>query len=310
MIFDGIKNGIRDIVKRVSWEYHANEPEILGKIGMVGIVLTAGLLIYETLKVETIVDDMSEEVKKIEEKPADEEKKSKELFGAYINGGVRVLLNYAPAIMFGYISMRCLVKSQDLFIEEKAALVGLIAASRKDAETMYQNIKDTFGEDVANQMRYGKDRKVLEVTNEPDGTQTTKEATIRELSDFTEGTFSRVFDKHHRFWDRSHILSLHTLNQCWAECRRILKSQGFITFNEILKIYGFTEDIEASEIGLLYGIVNYGEETEFDDGIRDEVKMWTVDFRTGRTDKLVLNWSNIEYLPAKMSLARPGSGLA
>lgn len=232
-----------------------NSPVILFAAGVVGVVGTAVLAGKATLRVESVLDEHSELIEKIETaktamsdlySPEDAKKDTVKVFAKTTISLVKL---YGPTFLVGAASIAALTGSHIILNRRYAGAVaayGLLDASFKGYQ---ERVKEKFGEDVALELQHGLvDREITEVT--PDGAVT---RVVKGPDGSIKSPYARYFDAASTQWQRwpSHNAIFLRAQQNWAN--DLLKARGHVWLNEVYQMLGFEHTKAGAMVGWVLG---------------------------------------------------------
>jgi hypothetical protein len=228
-------------------------PEILLGAGCVGVVVSAVMACRATLKVETVLDEHSKNMDKIEYA-----KESKDIEGysdtdaakdkiiQYKNTVFSLVKLYSPALLVGSLSLGFIIGGHNILRKRNLALVG----AYKSLETMFNKYRarvvEELGEDADRTFRYGT-RSETRVEMLEDGTQkVTDIETVDNLS-----AYSVIFDEGNEHYSKQpgyNQMFIKTQEQYANDKMRV---NGFIFLNEVYEMLGLPRTPEGQFVGWL-----------------------------------------------------------
>lgn len=154
------------IVKMANVKFYIkkNSPEIL--VGA-GIATLIGSLVYTVIGTLNTGVDVTNAVCEIDEVENDdslmEEERRKKKHGIYINAGLNIARNYAPAVTLATVSAGCLIGSNAIMRRRAFSLAAAYSALDSTFSDYRTRVIDEYGDEVDKKMRYGLTTKEVEV---------------------------------------------------------------------------------------------------------------------------------------------------
>ena len=250
------------LINNAGLQLKKHSPEILMVAGIAGTIASTVMACKATLKVNEILEEKDETVKKINmclessEYDYTEEDKNKDLTIAYAQTGVKLLKLYAPAIGLGVLSIGAIVAGHNILKKRNIALAAAYAVVDKGFKDYRKNVVDRFGNDVDKELRYNIKAKEIEVEETDDkGKKTTKKEVLNIVGD-NVSDYSRFFDEmstqYHK--DSEYNLMFLRRQQDWANEK--LKSKGHLFLNEVYDMLGIPRTKAGQIVGWIYNEKN------------------------------------------------------
>jgi len=246
---------------RVGLKASNHAPEILVGAGILGGVAATVLACKATLKVHEVLEDARADLRDIEigleraeELDYTEQDATKDKATVYALTTVKVLRYYAPAVGVGALSVAMILKGHDIRCKRYLAAAAGWAASQVDYKNLLESVKQEYGEEAAQKLKWGLQDKTEEY-EEPDENGLVTKGT-REVT--TVGTmpslYSKVFDETCVEWRKDPIHNMMFLRGVQEECNKTLHKQGFLTLNEVYSALGFEPNAQyGNEAGWILG---------------------------------------------------------
>ena len=279
MKFSQFMNVTKDTIK-------AKSPEIMLCAGIAGFVGTVVISCRQTLKAQAIITEAKEQKRLVEacknkevsttEEYTEQDAKN-DMLKIRVQTGVKLLKNYAPAIIMGGFSIFALFKSHRILSDRNAALA-----------QAYNSLSYAFDE-------Y---KKKNESTKDADSKKESEvdvdKKTKAKCS--TEDT-SRFFDECSRYWKNHPAFNITFLKGVEREMNDTLRSQGYLFLNDVYHALG----IAPSKIGALVGWTDTKEDPHYVDfGIG---KLSCDQFAAGENPSIRLTFNTEGYILDKFTKA-------
>lgn len=195
-----IKNAIIKGFNKTKFTLVKYSPEILITTGVVTGVAATVLACKATLKVDSILEDSKDKLDAIHKVEADPEISEEEYSVAdvkkdktivYVQTGLKIAKNYAPAVILGGVSITSVLAAYGIMKKRNAALALAYATAEGAFKKYRQKVVDKYGEAVDNEFRFGTGQKlkVEEVYVHENGEEVKEKKTVPvykldEYSDF------------------------------------------------------------------------------------------------------------------------------
>ena len=234
-------------------------PEILLGIGTVGVVTAGVLACKQTLKVQDILDESTEQMRHIEgvrEDKAYSEKYSEEDYKkdvVIVRGrtAVKLAKNYALPVAVAGLSIAAIFAGHGIQMKRYAALSSAYFALDQGFRKYRENVVEHFGEDMEKEIRYGiKAQEITEAVVDENGE--VKEETKTIYPPKTDGSpYARFFDEVTcpGTWTNDGNLNRMFIEARIAEANRRLKFQGYITLNDVYDMLGMPKSKAGQAVG-------------------------------------------------------------
>lgn len=257
-----IGNKASRMISRVSLSIKKHSPEILMVAGIAGTVTSTIMACKATGKVTDIVEEARAtasvirdgiETGRINDKECSVEDGQKAITVLYMQTGVKVLKEYAPALIIGGLSITSIVAGHKILKKRNLALAAAYAVVDKGFKEYRKNVVDRFGEDVDKELRHGLKSKVIDVeTVDENGNKVIKQEVVTEMESNLGSDYSKIFDAtciNHTKDAEANRMFL-TRQQDWANER--LKSQGYLFLNDVYDMLDFPRTQAGQVVGWIY----------------------------------------------------------
>ena len=260
-----------------------NSPAILFGTGIVGMVGSTVLACRATLKLEEVLDEGKENVKKaktLEHEDYSEKDREKDLAIIHIQTSVKIVKLYGPAIVLGGVSVAALTQSHSILNKRNAALTAAYAALEKGFAQYRQRVVEKYGEEEDRNFRYGS----REVEVMEDG----KKKTVLRVGEGEPSIYARFFDPMSTKWSKEPEYNLLLLKCQQNYANDLLRARGHVFLNEVYDMIGVPRSKAGSVVGWI--LVGNVKENWIDFGIWDDDNN-VRDFVNGREASILLDFN-------------------
>lgn len=256
-----IANKASRLFSKAGLSIKKHSPEILMVAGIAGTVVSTVMACKATGKVNDIVEEARAtagvirdgiETGRINDKECSVEDGQKALTVLYAQTGIKVLKEYAPALIIGGLSITSIVAGHRILKKRNLALAAAYAVVDTGFKQYRKNVTERFGEDVDKELRHGLKTKIIETeTVDENGNKTTKQELIYEMQN-KNSDYSKLFDascKTHTKDPEANLFFLRSI-QDWANEK--LKAQGYLFLNDVYDMLDFTRTQAGQCVGWVY----------------------------------------------------------
>lgn len=298
----------KDLMNRVSRSFHKaglkikkHSPEILVTVGVVGTVASVVMACKATLKVNEIVDEAKELIDEIHEGVEQEkytsdgelytqEVANQDLFIVYAKTGWKLVKLYGPAVVVGATSLGCILASNNILRKRNVAAMAAYTAAETSFKEYRERLIERFGEngkDLDRELRHNiKAKEIKEIIIDEEGNETTTTKTVQVADPNAHSIYSVMFYEGSRGWTKDPALNKVFLIQMQNYANDKLKSQGYLTLNQVYEMLGvrttgfgqiagwvYTEDGSIGDNFVDFGIFDVHNESacDFINGIEKSV---------------------------------------
>lgn len=251
--FNGIATNITKGMRFAGLKLQQHAPTILTVAGIAGGVTAAVMACRATLKLEEVTETCANDISKAKEMKETAEPKMyrEELAKAYLRACGRYTKLYAPAVMTGLASIGCMVGSNHIMNNRYSSAVAGLTATEALFDEYRQRVKDDLGEKADLKYRYGLTEKKIETVDEKGKKH--KETVVDFDNAKLEDHFTKIFAEGTcEFWNRDYEMNICNLSQAEDHFNRLLKSRGYVFFDEILEYLGYAVDDLSHDYGWVY----------------------------------------------------------
>ena len=260
-----------------------NSPAILFGAGLAGMVGSTVLACRATLKLEEVLDEGKENVKKaktLEHDDYSEKDREKDLAIIHIQTSVKIVKLYGPAIILGGASVAALTQSHSILNRRNAALTAAYAALEKGFATYRQRVVEKYGEEEDRNFRYGS----REVEIMEDG----KKKKVTRVGLDEPSIYARFFDPMSTRWSKEPEYNLLLLKCQQNYANDLLRARGHVFLNEVYDMIGVPRSKAGSVVGWI--LIGNVKENWVDFGIWDDDNN-VRDFVNGREASILLDFN-------------------
>lgn len=274
MKMNQIVSNIRGAATNVVLKAKKHSPELLIGAGIVGIGGSIFLACRATLKVNKTIEETKETIQKIhtatetgvteagEEYTAEDSKR--ELSIVYIQTGVQIVKEYAPALILGGLSIAAILASNDIQRKRYGALAAAYATVDKSFKEYRGRVADRFGDEVEYQIRHN--LKAIgeseETVVDEKGEETVVKKTVYEAPVNGGSQYARFFDKYthtedgdvveNTYWDKSGEYNLLFLKKQERYANDLLRANKILFLNEVYGMLGMPKTQAGQIVGWVY----------------------------------------------------------
>ena len=237
-----------------------HEPEILVVAGAIGTVASTVLACRATLKVNEVLKEHKETIEAIHEVAAREDMKEKysaedekkDVRVTYIQTGVKVIKEFAPAVILGGLSLGAMFASNNMLKKRSAALAAAYATVDASFKEYRNRVADRFGEDVEKEIRFGMKEQTITETeiDEETGKEKKVKKKVKVADPNLKSDYAAYFNSQtSAYWDECHEYNLSMLRAKEAYWTTLLSSRKYVTLNDVLNSIG----MESTKAGMVVG---------------------------------------------------------
>lgn len=227
-----------------------NSPQVLFGAGVVGVVTSTVLACRATLKMNDVLEEAQENIKKTDiafmehkDKYNDHDRR-KDIRIIRVQTTVKITRLYAPAVIVGGLSIAALTRSHTMLNKRNAALTAAYGALSRGFDEYRGRVVEKYGEDQDRDFRYGT-RKV-EIEHPTDPTKT-KKVTRVGLND--PSIYARFFDENSSSWSKEPEYNLIFLKCQQNYSNDLLRARGHVFLNEVYDMLGIPRSKAGSVVG-------------------------------------------------------------
>lgn len=290
---------------KVGFKLKKHSPEILAVVGVVGTVASVVMACKATLKVNDIIDEAKDVVETIHEGVEQEmhtadgelytqEDANKDLAIVYVQTGWKFVKLYGPAVALGIASVGCMLASNNILRKRNAALAAAFTAVDTSFKEYRGRVIDRFGKDLDRELRYNiKAKEIEERVVDEEGNETTVTKTVEVMDPNNHSLYSVIFCEGNQGWTRNAELNKLFLISQQNQANDKLKSQGFLTLNEVYEMLGYRKTAYGQIAGWVWTEDSTAGDNYVDFGLFDIYNEKACDFINGIEKSVVIDFNCI-----------------
>lgn len=222
-----------------------NSPHIFFGAGVIGTIVSMGLTVRATLKLEDWVDETQEIVKKFKDAEAREDHEKEfeywKLCGIQLMKLARL---YGPALGVQALSIAALTGAHVQQTRRNAALTATIATVAKAYDEYRARMAEELGEE--RELAIYREHDPLELR-----TKENPEPHVVNTSKFSP--YARIFDETNSNYHKNVELNRNFLHLCQNRANHMLHMHGHVFLNDVYDMLGFERTREGMVIGWILG---------------------------------------------------------
>lgn len=242
---------------KIGFALKKNKPEILlglGVTGFVGAIITG---CKASTKLEKVNAENKARIEAIHEKARKENREAtgKELAGTYLVCVAQYIKLYGLSFALAVSATASLIAGNKEHREREVAAAVAYAALDKSYKKVMAGIEDRFGKDVADEIRYGVKKEVVEVpAKDADGNDILEKREVNTVSMTEIGSDHRLFvwnkETAPKYWTNDMEYNLSFLKERMRVADQIMyQKQGFLFENDTLDAIGLKKIHEGQFLG-------------------------------------------------------------
>lgn len=276
-----IMNGLNRTFHRTGLKLKKHSPEILVGLGLVGTVASAVMACKATLKVNEITDEAKVNIDKIHialdkgvteagEEYTEEDSK-KDLTITYIQTGVKLAKNYAPAIALGSLSVASILTGHNMLRKRYIATAAAYTLIDKSFKDYRGRVIERFGKELDQELRYNiKAKEVEEIEVDEKGKEKVVKKMVREADPNAISDYAFFFCEGCHGWSKDPEFNLMFLKRQQAYANDLLKSRGHLFLNELRDMLGLGRTQAGNVVGWIYDEKNPNGDNYVDLGLMNQ----------------------------------------
>lgn len=292
-------------INNVGFCLKKHSPEILLVCGIVGTVAGTVLACKATLKLNDILEETNDDVKKIKDVEANEsiveytsDDAKKDLTIVYTKTALKIAKLYSPALIIGGLSMASLVGSHNILSKRNMALAAAYATVDGGFKKYRNRVIEKFGDKVDKELRFGtKSEKIEEKVVDEKGKEKKVKKDVDVIHDITDfsgySDFAKIFDESSEYWEDDSSFNLTFLKHQESYANDLLKAKGHLFLNEVYDMLGIKRTKAGQVVGWIYDPKN--EDHKGDNyvtfGIYNVRSQANRDFINGYEDCVILDFN-------------------
>lgn len=239
-----------------------HSPTILFGVGLSSMVGSTIMACRATLKLESVLDTIENDKHRIadvkervdsgkvpEGTVYTDEEVANDLHITSVQGVVKIIKLYAPAVILGGVGIFCLTKSHNILQERNVALTAAYVAVEQAFSKYRERVRDRFGPELDRELRFGFEE--VEIIDEETGKVV--QGYRAEYGD--PGMYARWFDKESSSsWNKREYEEYNWMflrqQQNW--CNDLLKARGYLFLNDVYSSLGMRTTSPGALVGWIY----------------------------------------------------------
>lgn len=270
-------------------------PEILTAVGVVGVVASGILAARATLKLEAVVENITEgaNTAKMRKWTASQDGEgfeysdqdyTKDITTVYTRGTIELVKLYGPSVTLGLASIGCIIGAHGIMRKRNVALLAAYKAIEQTFSEYRKRVIEDYGVDKDAEYRLG--LRDVELVGD-DGKKTVEKVVDpNALSPYT-----KIFDELNPNWRKIPEYNLLWLRGQQNFANDMLHARGHIFLNDVLDLL----DIERTSAGAIVGwVISKTGDNFVDFGIYDVTNSKAVNHSTSRADSAFILDFNVD----------------
>ena len=265
---------------RAGLKLKKHSPELLVGAGIVGAVASTVMACKATLKVNEVLEQPKKDIERIHEavekghndagSEYTVEDYKKDLTIVYVQTGLKVVKNYAPAIALGTLSIASILAGHNMLRKRYVATAAAYSILDKSFKDYRGRVVERFGEELDRELRYNiKAQEVEEVVVNEDGSESVVKKTVDVVDPNSISDYAVFFCEGCDGWTKSAEHNLYFLKCQQAYLNELLKSRGHVFLNELYDAIGVQRTTAGQVVGWVYDENNPNGDNFIDFGIFD-----------------------------------------
>ena len=242
-----------------------HSPEILVVTGVVGAVVAAAMACKATMKLDDILTEANENIERVNKAAEDEalkeqytdDDRKKDLAIVYVKTGIKVAKLYAPAALVMGASIAGVLTGHGILRKRNIALAAAYATVDKGYKEYRKGVIAKLGEAADREFAHGV--KATEITDTVTDDKTGEPKEVSKTVDTIDpeklpNAYARIFDERNRNWDKSGNpdFNMGFLRAQEQYANDLLRTQGYLTLNEVYDMLGFAKTKAGQVVGWIY----------------------------------------------------------
>lgn len=294
-----IPDGLSRAVSQKALVIQKHSPEILTVAGIIGFGATVVTACSATLKVDDILTEHKENIKKIDTVLESDEFKDeysendavRDKAITYIQTGWKITKLYLPAISLGTLSIACLLSAHKIMSERNVALLAAYKASEEAFNNYRDKVKEEYGEEKDRQLYYGLEtKKVDTIVTDENGKEKKKKVETTVSNGSAVSQYARYFDECNPNWTNDPDQNRWFLTRVQNQMNDRLRSVGHVFLNEVYEELGFKHSQAGAVVGWIYDDKD-GMDNQIDFNIFDGESLAKREFVNGYESSILLDFN-------------------
>ena len=288
---------IKNMLNKTKLSVVKHGPQFMIIGGVAATVVGAVMACKATLKLSDILDESKDTLDKIhmvenshnEEYSEEDAVKDKTI--VYVQTGVKLFKNYALPMTVMGAGIASILAGNNIIKNRYAALTAAYATLDSSFKGYRERVKERFGEEVENEIRYNLQVEKHIVTDE-DGNVTEKEVVIAPADIDGYSPYAQFYDVGNINWEDELSARLLFLNAQQQYANDLLKSRGYLYLNEVYENLGLNKTKAGQIVGWIYDPEhNDIGDNYVDFGIYNVNRRNCIDFVNGDCEAILLDFN-------------------
>lgn len=288
---------IKNMLNKTKLSVVKHGPQFMIIGGVAATVVGAVMACKATLKLSDILDESKDTLDKIhmvenshnEEYSEEDAVKDKTI--VYVQTGVKLIKNYALPMTVMGAGIASILAGNNIIKNRYAALTAAYATLDSSFKGYRERVKERFGEEVENEIRYNLQVEKHIVTDE-DGNVTEKEVVIAPADIDGYSPYAQFYDVGNINWEDELSARLLFLNAQQQYANDLLKSRGYLYLNEVYENLGLNKTKAGQIVGWIYDPEhNDIGDNYVDFGIYNVNRRNCIDFVNGDCEAILLDFN-------------------
>jgi Family of unknown function (DUF6353) len=264
-------------------------PEILTAAGIAGGVVSAFLASKATLKLESVLDELTENVSNVKEFHEGHSSQSmavynKDVAKVYTHTAKDIIVLYGPAVSLGIVSIACIIGGHDIVRRRNLALV----AAYKALETSFLEYRKR----VVNEFGVEKDLKFSRgIGKEMVIDEKGKSKAVDVFNPNGISAYARFFDETCKDWTKTPEYNLLFVRAQQNFANDMLQSRGHLFLNEVYEALGMEQSQAGAVVGWILTPNTKQGDNFVDFGLYDLINEKAREFVNGYETSILLDFN-------------------
>lgn len=256
-----MKLNLRQLANTAKKSCKRHAPEILVYSGVLGMAASAVMACFATRKLDGVMEEHGKRLEAVKALPAPEEAKAEEvaneapraLTGAYLKTGLDIVLLYAPSAILGALSAAGILTGNHILQKRNLALAAAYATIDASYRQYRGRVSARYGEEAENQLYNNLHTETVIVTEtDENGEEKKVEKNLLVLED-APSDYARIFAPGEaKSAEESMDYNMFFLRSQQTLANVMLKSNGFLSLNDVYDMLGITRSIAGQTVGWVY----------------------------------------------------------
>ena len=250
MNLKSITESLKKTARITRFKLKKHAPTIMIVAGAAGTIAGTVMACKATLKLDSTLDNIKSEIEAVkDDEELSEKDKKNELTRAYIRGGMAMAKLYGPAVLLIGSSIGLNVGSHVIMKKRYGMAVAAATALKANFDDYRNYIREKYGDeaDFKAEHHVEEEKKTVQ-----DGKKKKEEITVSIDPQELEFRVPFYFDQTCDEYDQDGDYAYTYIKQRQAEANIILRREGFLTYNQVRRMFGKAETKWGNLIGWIY----------------------------------------------------------